>query len=66
MLDIFENPCDKQNFFFLFIFYQSEYFESIANPIVISKFQANQVLDSRGQPTVQADVHCIRKGIEEV
>ncbi|PIK49475.1 putative enolase-like protein ENO4 [Apostichopus japonicus] len=43
----------------------SEYFESISSPIVISKFQANQVLDSRGQPTIQADVHCIRKGIEE-
>ncbi|XP_002738167.1 enolase 4-like [Saccoglossus kowalevskii] len=42
----------------------SEYFESLAKPGTISKLVSRLVLDSKGQPTVQCEVHCIVKGVE--
>ncbi|XP_038070575.1 enolase 4-like isoform X1 [Patiria miniata] len=43
----------------------SEHFESLSAPPVIHKVDAREVLDSRGQPTLQADVYCIVKGLEQ-
>ncbi|XP_070541221.1 enolase 4-like isoform X2 [Ptychodera flava] len=43
----------------------SEYFETLAKPSTVSKIVSRQVLDSKGQPTVQTEVHCIVKGVEK-
>ncbi|XP_033632663.1 enolase 4-like [Asterias rubens] len=43
----------------------SEHFETLSMPPVIDKITAREVLDSKGQPTVQAEVHCIVKGLEK-
>ena len=51
----------------LYAFYfQSEYFETLSKPPSISKIIAREVLDSKGQPTVQTDIYCIVKGLEKV
>ncbi|XP_022110999.1 enolase 4-like isoform X2 [Acanthaster planci] len=43
----------------------SEHFESLSIPPVIHKVMAREVLDGRGQPTLQAELHCIVKGLEQ-
>nr|XP_054766572.1 enolase 4-like [Lytechinus pictus] len=53
-----ENPADVYG-------YLSEYFESKAKPPVIHKVNGREVYDSKGQPTVQADISCIIKGLEK-
>ncbi|XP_077992460.1 enolase 4-like [Glandiceps talaboti] len=43
----------------------SEYFETLSKPSTISKLVSQQVFDSKGQPTVQTEVHCIVKGVDK-
>ncbi|XP_071486736.1 enolase 4-like [Diadema antillarum] len=45
--------------------YLAEYFETLAKPPSIHKVTAREVLDAKGQPTVQADITCIIKGLEK-
>lgn len=46
----YDNPPDVYG-------YLSKYFESLAKPPTVSKITARQAYDSKGQPTVQTEVH---------
>ncbi|XP_072022887.1 enolase 4-like [Amphiura filiformis] len=43
----------------------SEYFETLSKTPIISKIVTREILDSKGQPTVQTDIYCIVKGLEK-
>ncbi len=47
-------------------FLQANYFESFANTPTISKIQGRQVLDSKGQPTVQTEIYCTVNNKQQV
>ncbi|XP_076104716.1 enolase 4-like isoform X2 [Mytilus galloprovincialis] len=46
----YDNPADVYG-------YLSKYFETLAKPPTVSKITARQAYDSKGQPTVQTEVH---------
>lgn len=46
--------------------YVANYFEALAKKPVIAQLHSHEVLDSRGQPTIQTQVHCIVKGRQKL
>ncbi|XP_072290375.1 enolase 4-like [Eucyclogobius newberryi] len=46
--------------------YMAEFFSALSSPARISRVQGLEVLDSRGQPSVQAQVYCIIRNHEKL
>ncbi|XP_071946840.1 enolase 4-like [Antedon mediterranea] len=43
----------------------AEYFSRLSNPASVSRITALEILDCKGQPTIEVDVYCIRNGTEK-
>ncbi|XP_033101515.1 enolase 4-like [Anneissia japonica] len=44
----------------------SEYFSQLSKPATISQVVGREILDCKGQPTIEIAVYCILNGVEKV